>query len=74
MTRRARPWLATLLLLLAAAPARAQEATAEKDSGGFVMGYMGAGVFVCGIIYLVCKPGNRAMNTPKQSTINANKH
>ncbi len=65
MTRYLRPWIAPALLVLAtASPAQAQAAE-EKDSGGFVMGYMAAGVFVCGMIYAVCKPGNRALATPK---------
>ena len=59
------PSLLLTLILTTATPARAAEGDKEEGSGGFVMGYMAAGVFVCAMIYAVCKPTNRSLNTPK---------
>ena len=66
MTRRAPRWLAApLFLALIAAPARAADDEVKpEDQSGF-WGYFLAGIFSCSIVFAVCKPAHRELNTPK---------
>jgi len=66
MNRPVRRWLALpMLLALLAAPARAEDEPPKPEEQSGFWGYLATGAFAAMIIYAVCKPAHRELNTPK---------
>ncbi len=66
MNRRARRWLAVpMLMTLLAAPVRAEDEPVKPEEQSGFWGYLAAGAFTVMIIFAVCKPVHRELNTPK---------